>query len=151
MGLFPAGSVPWACFFFFSIVLHFSVLENCGLVQGQETTKGTCLRKDCLQTNPCRSRGLRGWALPTLNHYGILETVTIILPSAMASSLQERALSGELSQWITEILKVLNLMRDRVGGMHGDTCAKIFVAVIKLASRSSGPHILKVSFPACNL
>lgn len=39
----------------------------------------------------------------------------------------------------------------RVGDIHRGTCAKIFVAVIKLANRSLGPHNLKVLFPVCSI
>lgn len=39
----------------------------------------------------------------------------------------------------------------RIGGIHWSTPAKIFVAAVKVASRSLGPHSLKVLFPACGI
>lgn len=76
------------------------------------------------------------------------EPATIVLPDVRASSVLERGLCG-VHDLNTACLDPGE--GGRAGSIYWGTHAKIFVAMIKLANRSLGPHNLKVSFPACKI
>lgn len=82
--------------------------------------------------------------LSVLNHIKVLKTAAIVLPSATATG--KRGWWGALMDHDLNIACFESEEEGRIGGIHWSTPAKIFVATVKLASRSLGPHNLKSYF-----